>query len=274
MSRTSRRQDNAGSSVSVIQVGANSIFKPAGCINLLPVVRTAVTLSHQILVEGHMLASLHVLRLLQNNQPLPRLCTGGSESKWQTMMDNCYAAVSQAVGPRCQQFSPNKEPELATSYNLYQHSLPAGHIKPERPTWLKPVSLSWLSNPSQAAFYPPRCIGGLALPQCWTLQNAQTDHERVCVPVWNKSCTQTPLASTKGHVYAYTSVFLHSSRCHMWHGTAQHSTTDADTCLLSCIGAKRSFIHGTDTRMQSRVCALPQQNQEMDQLPAAPEPVL
>ncbi|KAL3133951.1 hypothetical protein ABBQ32_008398 [Trebouxia sp. C0010 RCD-2024] len=57
------------------------------------------------------------------------------------MMDNCYAAycaVSQAIGLRCQQFSAAKEPELAASYAMYQQALPAGHVKPTRPTWLKP----------------------------------------------------------------------------------------------------------------------------------------
>lgn len=163
MSRTGRRRANANSSMSVIQVGANTIFSPTGSTNLLPIVRDAVHLSHQILVEGHMLASLHVLRLLQNNQPLPRLSTGRNESKWQTMMDNCYAAVSQAVGPGCQQFSPSKDPELATSYAMYQQYLPAGHVKPTRPTWLKHVSLSWHSKLSQAAVYPPPCTGGCGL---------------------------------------------------------------------------------------------------------------
>ncbi|KAL3142401.1 hypothetical protein ABBQ38_002736 [Trebouxia sp. C0009 RCD-2024] len=139
MSRTSRRQANAENSTTVVQVGANTIFKSAGCVNLLPLVRTAVTTSHQILVEGHMLASLHILRLLSTNQPLPPLSTGTKESKWQTMMDNCYAAVSQAVGPCCQQFSAAKQPELATTYAQYQQSLPAGHVKPTRPTWLKHV---------------------------------------------------------------------------------------------------------------------------------------
>ncbi|KAL3131140.1 hypothetical protein ABBQ38_000445 [Trebouxia sp. C0009 RCD-2024] len=146
MSRTSRRQANAENSTTVVQVGANTIFKSAGRVNLLPLVRTAVTTSHQILVEGHLLASLHIMRLLSTNQPLPPLSTGTKESQWQTMMDNCYAAVSQAVGPHCQQFSAAKQPELATTYALYQQLLPAGHVKPTRPTWLKHVSLSWHSN--------------------------------------------------------------------------------------------------------------------------------
>ncbi|KAL3161288.1 hypothetical protein ABBQ38_009644 [Trebouxia sp. C0009 RCD-2024] len=139
MSRTSRRQANAENSTTVVQVGANTIFKSAGRVNLLPLVRTAVTTSHQILVEGHLLASLHIMRLLSTNQPLPPLSTGTKESQWQTMMDNCYAAVSQAVGPHCQQFSAAKQPELATTYALYQQLLPAGHVKPTRPTWLKHV---------------------------------------------------------------------------------------------------------------------------------------
>ena len=149
MSRTARREANNGVSVSVIQVGANTIFKPAGSLNLLPTIRTAVELSHKILLEGHMLATLHILRLLQHKKALPPLSVGKNASKWQTFMDNCYAAVSQAVGPKCQQFSPDKEPELATTYHQYQQCLPPGHIKPTRPTWMKHVSLSWHFKLSQ-----------------------------------------------------------------------------------------------------------------------------
>ena len=209
MSRISRRQANAESSISVIQVGANTIFKPAGSVNLLPLVRTAVTLSHQILVEGHMLATLHILRLLGSNQPLPPLSTGANESKWQTMMDNCYAAVSQAVGPRCQQFSATKEPELATSYALYQRSLPAGHVKPTRPTWLKPVSLSWHSKFSSAAI----CLGPTSF---LLLQYAHTS-QSVFVHLWNESCTHTHAACTTGmcmHIQCILSA--HGSQCDMW----------------------------------------------------------
>ena len=63
MSHTSR-------SYSVIQAGANTI-NPAGSVNLLPLIRTAVNLSHKIIVEGHMLINLHVLRLLAKFQSLP-----------------------------------------------------------------------------------------------------------------------------------------------------------------------------------------------------------
>ena len=187
MSRTTRRQANAGSTVSVIQVGANTIFKPPGSINLLPHVRTAVILSHQIIVEGHMLANLHILRLLNTNQPLPWLSTGGRDSTWQTMMDNCYAAVSQAVGPHCQQFSANKHPELATSYAMYQQSLPAGHIKPTRPTWLKHVSLS-----TPTCHVPSSTPWGLGLDSYSLLDTANCTN-RPCisfVPLWHQSCTQ------------------------------------------------------------------------------------
>ena len=191
MSRTIRRQANAESSVSVIQVGANTIFKPAGSINLLPIVRTAVELSHQILVEGHMLASLHVLRLLQENKPLPRLSTGNNESKWQTMMDNCYAAVSQAVGNGCQQFSPSKEPELAASYTIYQQCLPEHHVKPARPTWLKHVSLSWHSKLSQGAFYPPSCTMDCGLASLIVGQCTNRDPVSFMCLFGMSSCAQT-----------------------------------------------------------------------------------
>ena len=142
--RTLRRQANKGKTISNVQVGANRIFKAPGKVDLLPAVRNAVELNQAIIVEGQMLATLHVLRLLRNNRRdlIPRLGTGTNQSQWQTMMCNCYAAVSHATGTRCQEFSASNHPDLAETYLLYQQSLPAGHVKPIRPTWLKHVSLS------------------------------------------------------------------------------------------------------------------------------------
>ena len=142
--RTQRRQANTGKSITCVQVGANRIFKAPGKVNLLPAVRDAVQLNQSIIIEGQMLATLHVLRLIRKNNAgrLPPLGTGTNHSQWQTMMYNCYAAVSHATGDSHRDFSAVKYPELAQTYELYKQSLPAGHVKPTRPTWLKHVSMS------------------------------------------------------------------------------------------------------------------------------------
>ena len=114
---------NRGRTSTNVQVGANLIFKALGKVDLLPAVQTAVEL-HQLIVEGQMLATLHVLRLICNNRGdlIPRLGTGTNQSQWQTMMYNCYSAVSHATGINCQKFSANKHPDLAETYLLYQQS--------------------------------------------------------------------------------------------------------------------------------------------------------
>lgn len=127
------------SSFRTVQIAANKVFKTDGRPNLLPLVRKAVDLNHAIITEGHLLATIHTLRLLQANIPLPRLTSGEKETAWRSMLEQCYAAVSQATGPGCQNFSASKHPELAASLALYQQCLPPGHAKPTRPTWLKTV---------------------------------------------------------------------------------------------------------------------------------------
>ena len=114
---------------------------------MLPLVRKAVDLDHKITVEGQMLATLHIIRMVQLGTALPTLSTGNkNETAWRSMFEHCYAAVSQATGYRCQQFSPAKHPELASSLAVYNQCLPVGHSKPTRPTWLKPVSLHCVSH--------------------------------------------------------------------------------------------------------------------------------
>ena len=122
--------------------GFEDPVKAPGKVNLLPAVRDAVQLNQTS--ERQMLATLHVLRLIRENHAdrLPPLGTGTNHSLWQTMMSNCYAAVSHATGDNHQDVSAVKYPELAQTYELYKQSLPAGHVKPTRPTWLKHVSIS------------------------------------------------------------------------------------------------------------------------------------
>ena len=153
--RTTRRQAARHHSVSTVQVGANRIFKKAGFPNLLPIVCVAVDLNHAILQRGHLLATLHVLRLIRDHRPLPALSSGKGGSAWQSMLDQCYSAVSHATGPRCEQFKPDKDPELTHSLIIFNEYLQRDAVKPERPTWLKPVSCwfntqkclwSWLAS--------------------------------------------------------------------------------------------------------------------------------
>jgi hypothetical protein len=98
---------------------------------LADMVQRAVNLVKPILVEGLLLANLHVLCLLESNQELPKM---------ETFFNRCFAAVSIATGFHCQQFNPTSDPQLAASYELYRQNLPAHHQKPERPTFLKAVS--------------------------------------------------------------------------------------------------------------------------------------
>ena len=43
-------------------------------------------------------------------------------------------------------FDPASEPDLAASYGVYQQSVPPNHTKLERPTYLKAVSFTPLSE--------------------------------------------------------------------------------------------------------------------------------
>ena len=126
-------------SITCIQVGANRIFQQTGTPSILQTVRKAVLLNHAIIKEGHLLLLLHIIRALDNNLPLPALNSGKNDSKWQVLLDNCYAAVSNPTG-RSQPFQAEKHPDLNDSYLVYKQSLPMDHRKPDRPAWLKPVS--------------------------------------------------------------------------------------------------------------------------------------
>ena len=141
---------------STVQVGANTIFKQDGWPNLLPTVREAVKLCHAIIQEGQWLAILYVLQTIKGHRPLPNLSTGSNNSSWQTMLENCYAAVSIASGVKCQQFNARKNPDLESSRLLYEQSRPPQQARPDRPTWLKPVSLCFMDNSSSKGHY--KCV--------------------------------------------------------------------------------------------------------------------
>ena len=108
---------------SAVQVSVNQIFTP----EMLHWVREAVLINHRVIVEGHLLANLHVLRMLSIGASLPTF----TSSTWQTLFERCYPAVSHATGYKCQQYDPAKDPQLTASYQLYNTFLPENHSKPE-----------------------------------------------------------------------------------------------------------------------------------------------
>ena len=85
-----------------------------------------------ILTEGSLLANLHVLRCVES---------GESPVINQVFFYSCYCAVSYATGSQAQQFKATDHPSLATSYSLYAQCLPSNHTRPERPTYIKDVSV-------------------------------------------------------------------------------------------------------------------------------------
>ncbi len=129
-----RREANKARRFYNVKSGVNKFFTNQ---DLLEQIQQAVHLVTPILVEGNMLANLHVLRLLEATDAIPKLD--------QTFYNRCFSAVSFATGHRAQQFTEASDASLATSYNtLYSQSLPANHQKPERPTLIKDVSFALL----------------------------------------------------------------------------------------------------------------------------------
>lgn len=126
-----------------------------------------------------MLLNLHVIRMLENGSPLPALTSGTSNSEWQVLLDNCYAAVSNPTG-RSQAFQAAKYPTLNDSYLVYKASLPTDHHKPDRPAWLKSVSAKKLYNDNLA--YCHRSID-MNILTCTSVRN-QKGHTP-CMLTWH-----------------------------------------------------------------------------------------
>ena len=132
--RQQRRKANEAGRFYNVKSGVNSFFTNQV---LLEQIQQAVQLVIPLLVEGNLLANLHVLRCIEAREAIPKLD--------QTFFNRCFYAVSFGTGHRAQQFHEATDPSLATSYNtLYSQSLPANHQKPERPTFLKDVSFALL----------------------------------------------------------------------------------------------------------------------------------
>ena len=136
MATRQQRRANVDGKLSVVQVSINRVFQN----RLRELTREAVLLNQRILIEGHLLANYHVLRLLTEQLDLPAFTMNGNKSHWQTVYDRCFAAVSHSTGPGARQYKRDADPELTQSYDEYKDLLPPGHHKPTRPTWLKDVS--------------------------------------------------------------------------------------------------------------------------------------
>ena len=136
-----RRAANKEGRTYTVKTGFNRIFTHQG---VAAKVQEAVHLVTPILTEGSLLANLHILRCIESGADLPAL--GSTGTKGQTFFNNCYAAVTYSTGFRAQQFDTRKCADLTASYELYCQLLPANHIKPERPTYLKDVSTTWLTH--------------------------------------------------------------------------------------------------------------------------------
>jgi len=118
--RQQRRKANEAGRFYNVKSGVNSFFTNQV---LLEQIQQAVQLVIPLLVEGNLLANLHVLRCIEAREAIPKLD--------QTFFNRCFYAVSFGTGHRAQQFNEATDPSLATSYNtLYSQSLPANHQKP------------------------------------------------------------------------------------------------------------------------------------------------
>ena len=132
--RQQRRETNQAGRFYNVKTGVNSFFTDQ---DLLDQIQQAVQLVTPLLVEGNLLANLHVLRCIEAGEAIPKLD--------QMFFNRCFYAVSFSTGPQARQFNKASDPSLATSHDtLYQQSLPANHQRPERPTFLKDVSSALL----------------------------------------------------------------------------------------------------------------------------------
>ncbi|KAA6417578.1 MAG: hypothetical protein FRX49_12453 [Trebouxia sp. A1-2] len=125
--RQQRREANQAGRFYNVKSGVNSFFTDQA---LLGQIQQAVQLVTPLLVEGHLLANLHVLRCIEAGEAMPKLD--------QTFYNRCFYAVSFGTGNRAQQFNRASDPSLATTHDtLHTQSLPANHQRPERPTSVK-----------------------------------------------------------------------------------------------------------------------------------------
>jgi len=118
----------------VVKTGFDTAFHSAP---LKAIIKKAIDFATPLRIQGQLLATFHVLRLVENSIPIPPLRT--------TFWNQCYATVSHSTGPAAQQFDPESNPLLAASLTAYSQHLPAGYQVPERPTYIKDVSVTYSS---------------------------------------------------------------------------------------------------------------------------------
>jgi len=105
---------------------------------LLEQIQQAVQLQLVIplLVEGNLLANLHVLRCIEAREAIPRLD--------QTFFNRCFYTVSFGTGHRAQQFNEATDPSLATSLQYSVQSELASKSPETRKAFLTDVSFALL----------------------------------------------------------------------------------------------------------------------------------
>ena len=116
----------------VVKTGFHTAFHYAP---VRAVIKQAIDFATPLRIQGQLLATFHVIRLVENSIPIPHLDV--------TFWNQCYAAVSHSTGYRAQQVDPATNPLLAASLIAYNQHLPAGHQLPERPTLIKDVSSTY-----------------------------------------------------------------------------------------------------------------------------------
>ena len=126
-----RKAANKEGSNHIMKTGFKQIFTDA---RLAAITLQAVQLVTPILIEANLLANLHVLRCLETDGAVPTLD--------QTFFSRCMYAVTHATGKRAVQFNVDKNASLAASHSLYSQELPPAHQQPERPTFIKDVSVA------------------------------------------------------------------------------------------------------------------------------------
>ncbi len=89
-----------------VKSGVNSFFTDEV---LLQQIQQAAQLVIPLLVEGNLLANLHVLRCIEAEEAIPKLD--------QTFFNRCFYAVSFGTGNQAQQFNKASAPSLAATHD-------------------------------------------------------------------------------------------------------------------------------------------------------------
>ena len=131
-----RREHNKHAIRRTVKVGFQRCFPNP---NLAGMIQRAVKLATPIIQQAHMLANLHVLRMLEAGLQLPVLNT--------TFWNRCASAVSEATEGSAD-FDPASDPDLTNSLTAYDTVLPANFARPQRPAFIKDVSLIRYSTQS------------------------------------------------------------------------------------------------------------------------------